>query len=136
MDLRSSRESRHPAVVRLRSGEALEVAFVQSDLGGVPQITVLASIGFEVVAAARLIALPGDAEIEFVVEDAHQRRGIGAALRDTLVRIARERGIYRLHARASPDNVAIRRLLDTPALELLFDRGDVLELIVAETSAS
>jgi GNAT superfamily N-acetyltransferase len=136
MDLRPSWERRHPAVVRLRGGEALEVAFVQSDLGGVPQITVLASTGFEVVAAARLIALPGDAEIEFVVEDAHQRRGIGTALRDTLVRIARERGIYRLHARVAPENVAIRRLLAAPTLELLFDRGDVLELVVAETTQS
>jgi RimJ/RimL family protein N-acetyltransferase len=161
MELRLMRESQRLSNVPLRDGETLTVAplcptdeprlrdwfrRVSADSrshvtarddaqwqdDGIEHIALVASIDRDVVGVARLIALPGDAEVAFLVDDDHQRRGIGTALRDALLQIARERGIYRLHAHVRPDNTAIRRLLDTPALELVGDRGHVLEMVFAE----
>ncbi|HEY5944866.1 MAG TPA: GNAT family N-acetyltransferase [Kofleriaceae bacterium] len=102
-----------------------------TSVDGVDHVALVASLAGEPVAVARLIALPGDAELAFLVDDAHQRRGIGSVLRDALIAIARERGIYRLHAHVLPDNVAIRRLLSTPSLHVVGDRGHVIELVLA-----
>src|SRR5262249_22507243 len=83
---------------------------------GVDHLAFVASIAGHPVAVARMIVMPGDAEIAFLVSDAHQRRGIGSILRDHLVGIARARGMYRMHAHVLPENAAIRRLLATPGL--------------------
>jgi GNAT superfamily N-acetyltransferase len=136
MDLRLLWESQRSFVVSLPDGETLTVTPLRptDDLDGIDEIALVATLGGERVAVGRLIALPGDAEIAFLVDVAHQRRGIGAVLRDALLASARERGIYRMHAHVLPHNVAIRRLLDTPVLELVGDRGHVLELVLAEAA--
>ena len=132
MDLRLSWESL-PLVVPLPAGGNVVVEYQRAprEVDGVDHVALVASIDDHPVAVARLIELPGDAEIRFLVDDEHQRRGIGSILRDELLAIAHARGIYRFHANVVPENVAIRRLLSAPALHLVGDRGHVLELVLA-----
>jgi RimJ/RimL family protein N-acetyltransferase len=58
------------------------------------------------VAICRYERLAGtdDAEVAFVVEDAHQRRGIAPVLLNALVDAARENGVERFVAEVLPDN--------------------------------
>lgn len=65
---------------------------------------------------------PTSAEIAFVVWDDVQGRGVGAALRDALVREARAHGVTTFYAHVLPGNCAIRRLLEGG--ELVFVRED------------
>jgi len=46
----------------------------------------------------------GDAEVAFLVQDAHQGRGIGQLLLEHLGQAARERGVHRFVAEVLPDN--------------------------------
>ncbi len=64
--------------------------------------------------AGRMIAVgrydlvqPGDAEVAFLVEDAHQGRGIGQLLLEHLAQAGRERGIERFVAEVLPENQAM-----------------------------
>ena len=50
---------------------------------------------------------PGEAEVAFLVEDAHQGRGIGQLLLEHLAQAGRERGIERFVAEVLPDNQAM-----------------------------
>ncbi|MFC5753590.1 GNAT family N-acetyltransferase [Actinomadura rugatobispora] len=63
-------------------------------------------------ALAHLVHLldPGVAELAFLVEDAWQGRGLGRALAELLVVLARDRGLVELRATALSENVRIRRL--------------------------
>ena len=72
--------------------------------------------------------------VAFLVDDLYQRRGVGSALRDELIAAAHARGARRLCAHVLPLNVGIRRLLTAPALQLIADRGDLLELVIADAS--
>ena len=46
----------------------------------------------------------GEAEVAFLVQDAHQGRGIGQMLLEHLAQAARERGVHRFVAEVLPDN--------------------------------
>ncbi len=76
-------------------------------------IGLVAALGSEVVGMAH--ACPdrdsGDAEVAFLVEDAHHRRGIGGALYAALERQLGERGTQRVVAVTQPDNEAMKRLI-------------------------
>ena len=98
---------------------------------GIDHVALVALIEDRLVAVARLIVRPGEAELAFLVGDEVQRRGIGSVLRDALLAIAYARGARRLCAHVMPDSVAIRRLLAVPTVHLIADRGDVLELVLA-----
>ncbi len=64
------------------------------------------------VAIGRLIRVaPGTAEIAFEVVDAHQGRGLGTALLDTLMTVASVSGIDRIQATVLPSNDRSLRLL-------------------------
>jgi acyl-CoA synthetase (NDP forming)/GNAT superfamily N-acetyltransferase len=74
---------------------------------------------FVVVSGDRILAVgrfdrlgPGatDAEVAFVVEDAHQRRGIGPVLLEHLAEAARQEGITRFVAEVLPANGAMLRV--------------------------
>ncbi len=74
---------------------------------------------FVVVTGARIMAVgryerlgPGspDAEVAFVVEDAHQGRGIGSVLLEHLAEAARENGITRFVAEVLPQNGGMLRV--------------------------
>ena len=97
---------------------------------GVNHVALVARLAGKPVGVGRLILREGAAEIAFLVDDDHQRCGIGSILRDHLLDIARERGIYRLQAHVLPSNIAMRRLFDLPDLAVS-DRGDVIELVLA-----
>ena len=65
-----------------------------------------------IVAGARYwITRPDEAEIAFIVADAYQKQGIGTAMLKHLCSIARQAGLKRLYALATPDNEGALRLL-------------------------
>lgn len=68
----------------------------------------------EVIGEARAVRLrqdPTTAEVAVTVDDAHQRRGVGAALMRSLRRAAERAGIARLTGHILTDNLAAQALL-------------------------
>ncbi|WP_229051235.1 bifunctional GNAT family N-acetyltransferase/acetate--CoA ligase family protein [Aeromicrobium sp. Leaf350] len=68
-------------------------------------------VAFVVTLHGRIIAVgrydatsPAEAEVAFLVEDAHQGRGIGQLLLEHLAQAGRERGLERFHAEVLPSN--------------------------------
>jgi ribosomal protein S18 acetylase RimI-like enzyme len=57
-----------------------------------------------------IVVKPDQAEIAFVVVDAYQRQGIGAALMRHLARLAREAGLKELIAEVLPENTAMLKV--------------------------
>lgn len=104
------------------------------NVNGVDHVALLATVHGRIVGVGRLIIRPGEGEVAFLVDDLYQRRGVGSALRDELIAAAHARGARRLCAHVLPLNVGIRRLLTAPALQLIADRGDLLELVIADAS--
>ena len=74
-------------------------------------VVIVAELGDDLVAMARYDRqLPGDtAEVAFVVDDAHQSRGLGTLLLEHLAAIGRDQGIRRFVATTLPQN---HRMLD------------------------
>ena len=65
-------------------------------------------LGGEMIAVGRFeVTDPGEAEVAFLVEDAHQGRGIGQLLLEHLAQAGRERGVERFVAEVLPDNKAM-----------------------------
>jgi RimJ/RimL family protein N-acetyltransferase len=83
-----------------------------------------------IVGVARFVRLPSSdaAEVAFVVADRLQGQGVGGLLRDRLLGEAWARGVRRFIAEVLPENHAVRRLLQSPGLELIRDSGHRLEL--------
>lgn len=94
------------AMPRLAPREVERFTQVDHDL----RAALVALLGDEIVGVVRYDRLPGtgDAEVAFVVQDAHQGRGLGSVLLEHLNAAARERGISRFVAEVLPDN---RRML-------------------------
>jgi acyl-CoA synthetase (NDP forming)/RimJ/RimL family protein N-acetyltransferase len=68
-------------------------------------------VAFVLTVAERILAVAsyellesGDAEVAFLVQDAHQGRGMGQLLLEHLAQAARERGVHRFVAEVLPDN--------------------------------
>ena len=59
-----------------------------------------------------IVVRPGEAELAFVVVDAHQGKGIGKALMRHLPGIAREAGLKELTAEVLPENVAMLKIFN------------------------
>lgn len=119
-DLPALRRLHHrcsPASVHRRYFSALtippeRVLRALADVDGHRRIGLAAAIGSEVVGMAH--ALPGDGghvELAFLVEDAHQRRGIGGLLFDRLRQRLIARGVDQAFALTYPDNEGMRRLM-------------------------
>jgi GNAT superfamily N-acetyltransferase len=71
-----------------------------------------------IVAGARYIVVQtGRAEIAFAVDDAHQRKGIGAALMRHLAAIARQAGLKELVADVLPENTAMLKVFAASGLK-------------------
>lgn len=69
------------------------------------RVALIATIGERMVGVARYDRLrDGEAEVAFLVEDAHQGRGLGSVLLEHLAAAARERGLERFVANVLPDN--------------------------------
>ncbi len=94
--------------------------------------------GGELVGVGRFIRLRdrAKAEVALSVADAYQRHGIGRALLDSLVPIARSVGVRTLIAFAGADNVGIARLLCRQGGELRRDGdGEVVITLPLDESA-
>ncbi|SEG41570.1 Acyl-CoA synthetase (NDP forming) [Nonomuraea solani] len=76
------------------------------------RVALIATIGTEMVAVIRYDRTgPGEAEVAFLVEDAHQGRGVASVLLEHLAATARERGIERFIADVLPANMRMTGLL-------------------------
>jgi GNAT superfamily N-acetyltransferase len=70
-----------------------------------------------IVAGGRYIVVrEGEAEVAFVVDDAHQGRGLGASLMRHLAALARQAGLKALSADVLPDNTAMLKVFETSRL--------------------
>jgi GNAT superfamily N-acetyltransferase len=77
----------------------------------------------EIVGGARYIVVrEGEAEVAFVVDDAHQGQGIGAALMRHLVTLARQAGLKELSADVLPENAAMLKVFETSGLRVKIRR--------------
>jgi acyl-CoA synthetase (NDP forming)/GNAT superfamily N-acetyltransferase len=76
------------------------------------RIALVAVLGEELVAVGRYDRTPGTdmAEVAFVVDDAHQGRGLGSVLLEHLAAVAAERGIRRFEAEVLADNMRMLRI--------------------------
>ena len=86
--------------------------FTQVDY--VDRVAFILTVGDQMIAVGRYDRTEGDeAEVAFLVEDAHQGRGIAQLLLEHLAEAARERGIVRFYAELlpqnAPDGVGVRR---------------------------
>ena len=70
------------------------------------RVALVATLNEQIVGVVRYDRLPGtqEGEVAFVVEDAHQGRGLGPLLLEHLAASARERGIRRFNADVLPTN--------------------------------
>ncbi|GAB2928578.1 GNAT family N-acetyltransferase [Nonomuraea fastidiosa] len=107
----------------------------------VNRVALIATIGTEMVAVIRYDRTgPGEAEVAFLVEDAHQGRGVASVLLEHLAATARERGIERFIADVLPANMRMMGLLRQAGYtaQSQFEDGVVrmtLDLTPTETSA-
>ncbi|MEU8249988.1 GNAT family N-acetyltransferase [Nonomuraea sp. NPDC048916] len=78
----------------------------------VARVALIATIGTEMVAVIRYDRTgPGEAEVAFLVEDAHQGRGVASVLLEHLAATAREHGIERFVADVLPANMKMMGVL-------------------------
>lgn len=76
-----------------------------TDVDYTDRVALIATIGTEMVAVIGYDRIePGEAEVAFLVEDAHQGRGVASVLLEHLAETARERGIARFVADVLPAN--------------------------------
>jgi RimJ/RimL family protein N-acetyltransferase len=90
--------------------------FVNVDfVSHVALVAVLRNNGEEaIVGGARYIVVqPGKAEMAFAVDDAHQKKGVGAALMRHLTTLARQGGVKELVADVLPDNAAMLKVFES-----------------------
>jgi GNAT superfamily N-acetyltransferase len=77
----------------------------------------------EIVGGARYIVVrEGEAEVAFVVDDAHQGHGIGVALMRHLATLARQSGLKELSADVLPENAAMLKVFETSGLRVKIRR--------------
>ena len=81
---------------------------------------IVATLHGQIVGVVRYDRLPGTAEgeVAFVVEDAHQGRGLGPVLLEHLAAAARERGIERFTADTLPTNRAMLGVFRTAGYQV------------------
>ncbi|TDD37967.1 GNAT family N-acetyltransferase [Nonomuraea terrae] len=107
----------------------------------VSRVALIATIGAEMVAVIRYDRTdPGEAEVAFLVEDAHQGRGVASVLLEHLAATARERGIERFVADVLPANMRMMGVLRQAGYTAQSQFADgvvrmTLDLTPTETSA-
>ncbi len=100
----------------------------------------VAVLGDDLIAVGRYERLdPDSAEVAFVVEDAHQGRGVSSVLLEHLAAAAREAGIRRFVAEVLPENAKMMRVFTDAGyvVDRHYDDGVVaLRFDTAETARS
>jgi RimJ/RimL family protein N-acetyltransferase len=72
-----------------------------------------------IVGGARfIVVLPGQAEVAFAVDDAHQGKGIGTVLMRHLAAVARQSGLKELIADVLPENSAMLKVFAASGLRM------------------
>jgi GNAT superfamily N-acetyltransferase len=103
------------AVVRLTPTMVAALTAVN----GIDHVAWLASVDGTPAGIARFVrTAPDTAEVALEVVDAHQGRGLGAVLLDTVTTVAAAVGIRRVEATVGPTNHASRRLVDAIGVRL------------------
>jgi GNAT superfamily N-acetyltransferase len=69
-----------------------------------------------------IVVRAGEAEVAFVVDDAHQGQGIGAALMRHLAALARQAGLKELSADVLSENAAMLKVFETSGLGIRIRR--------------
>ncbi|MFC3985529.1 bifunctional acetate--CoA ligase family protein/GNAT family N-acetyltransferase [Streptosporangium jomthongense] len=106
----------------------------------VDRVALIATIGADMVAVIRYDRIdPGEAEVAFLVEDAHQGRGVASVLLEHLAETARERGITRFVADVLPANRKMTAVLQQAGYTAQSRFADgvvrmILDLTPTETS--
>src|SRR3954464_595881 len=104
------------------------------------RVAIVATLGDDLIGVARYESIgPETAEVAFVIEDAHQGRGLGPLLLEHLAAAARERGITRFEADVLPSNRRMLRVfIDAGySAERAFDADAVhVTFAIAPTEAS
>ena len=101
---RVSDESKYRFFCAVPAAVGLDVArFTQVDYRD--RLALIVLVGGDMIAVGRYERTShSDAEVAFLVEDAHQGRGLGQLLLEHLAQTAREHGITRFTAEVLPDN--------------------------------
>ena len=92
------------------------------------RMAIVAQLGDKLIAVSRYDLIDTDrAEVAFVVDDAHQGRGLGTIMLEHLIVIARANGIGRFEAQTLSDNQAMLRVFRGAGFEVKrrFDGGVV-----------
>ena len=84
------------------------------------RVALVATLRDDIIGVVRYDRLPGtsDGEVAFVVEDAHQGRGLGPALLEHLAAAGRERGVTRFVADTLPTNRAMLGVFRTAGFQV------------------
>ncbi len=102
------------------------------------RLALVAEVAGAFVAVARYEGLEeGSAEVAFVVDDRHQRRGLGSLLLEHLAVIARTNGFHTFVAQTLPDNTGMLRVFRSAGYEVArrFDDGVVEVRFAIEPTA-
>ena len=105
------------------------------------RVALVATLHGQIIAVVRYDRLPGshDAEVAFVVEDAHQGRGLGPVLLEHLAAAARERDIARFTADVLPTNWAMLGVFKSAGYQVARGLGEgyvELSFPIQQTSTS
>jgi acyl-CoA synthetase (NDP forming)/RimJ/RimL family protein N-acetyltransferase len=93
-----------------RLSDAMLHRFVNVDY--VDRMAFIALLGDAIIAVARYDRIPGSdaAEVAFLVDDAHQGRGLGTIMLEYLAAVAKESGVARFLADTLPENSKMLRV--------------------------
>ncbi len=104
------------------------------------RVAVIVTVGDEMIAVGRYDQTePGEAEVAFLVQDAHQSRGLASVLLEHLAQTARENGIGRFVAEVLPHNqrmMVVFRAAGYTITDSLDDGVVSLEFQIAPTDSS
>ena len=104
------------------------------------RVALVATIGDQIIGVVRYERLDADeAEVAFVIEDAHQGRGLGTVFLEHIAQAARECGIRRFSAEVLPDNVRMLEVFEHAGWTPTTSRSDgyvSLELDITPTASS
>lgn len=121
---------------------------VESDLAKIVapdqrhRVVLLAVLGGDVLGMGYFTRWPEDpsaGEVAFLIEDAHQRRGIGSIILEHLAEAARESGLTRFTAEVLPDNMTMISVFREVGFEVRARTEDGVVLVtldIAPTSRS
>ncbi len=91
----------------------------------------------QIIAVGRYDATSDDeAEVAFLVEDAHQGRGIGQLLLEHLAQAGRERGLQRFHAEVLPSNARMLQVFREMGYSLTAELADGVQQLTFPLDAT